>query len=71
MIAHRLKREAKILSCLRSLGAVSVDELVLAAYDDVAEHLIPWAKKTLTAHLIKLVKDQSVCERDGKWSLTN
>ena len=70
LIAHRLKREAKILCCLRSLGAVTVDELVLAAYDDVAEHLIPWAKKTLTAHLIKLVKDQSVREQGGIWSLT-
>ena len=70
LIAHRLKREAKILSCLGSLGAVTVDELVLAAYDDVAEHLIPWAKKTLTAHLIKLVKDQSVREQEGIWSLT-
>jgi hypothetical protein len=42
---------------------------VVAAYDDVAQHLIPWAKKTLTAHLIKLVKDQSVREQDGIWSL--
>ena len=69
LIAHRLKREAKILDCLNSLGAVTVDELVVAAYDDVAQHLIPWAKKTLTAHLIKLVKDQSVREQDGIWSL--
>ena len=39
LIAHRLKREAKILDCLKSLGAVTVDELVVAAYDDVAQHL--------------------------------
>ena len=69
LIDHRLKREAKIRGCLESLGAVTIDELVLAAYDDVAEHLIPWAKKTLTAHLIKLLKEDIVCDRGGTWSV--
>ncbi len=59
LIAHRLKREQKVVAGLEKLGECSIDELVLTVYDDVAEHLIPWAKKTLLAHLIKL-------ERDGR-----
>ena len=69
LIDHRLKREAKIFACLESLGAVTIDELVLAAYADVAKHLIPWAKKTLAAHLIKLLKEGSVAEQQGTWSV--
>lgn len=59
LIAHRLKREAKIVDSLQKLGEPSLDELVLLVYDDVPGHLLPWAKKTLAAHLIKL-------ERDGR-----
>ncbi len=57
LIAHRLKREAKILACLRRLAPCSDEDLVRSAYDDVGEHLIPWAKKTMAAHLIKLEKE--------------
>lgn len=59
LIRHRLHREQKIVTALNKLGPATVDELVVQAYDDVAEHLLPWAKKTLLAHLIKL-------ERDGR-----
>ncbi|HLT64468.1 MAG TPA: MBL fold metallo-hydrolase, partial [Pseudohongiella sp.] len=59
LIRHRQRRELKILTALQTLQNSSLDELVLLAYDDVPEHLIPWAKKTLMAHLYKL-------ERDGR-----
>jgi len=59
LIRHRQRRELKILKALQTLQNGSLDELVLLAYDDVPEHLIPWAKKTLLAHLYKL-------ERDGR-----
>ena len=52
LIAHRLMREEKVMDGLEKLGECSIDELVLTVYDDVAEHLIPWAKKTMLAHLI-------------------
>lgn len=61
LISHRFKRERKVLDGLEKLGSCILDELVLVVYDDVDKRLIPWAKKTLTAHLIKL-------ERDGKIS---
>jgi glyoxylase-like metal-dependent hydrolase (beta-lactamase superfamily II) len=57
LIAHRLKREAKILERLRLLSPCTDDELVVSAYDDVGEHLLPWAKRTMSAHLIKLEKE--------------
>ncbi len=69
LIAHRLKREKKVLTALDGSGAISLDELVLTVYDDVAAHLIPWAKKTLLAHLIKLERDQKTQVKNGFWQL--
>ena len=69
LIAHRLKREAKILVELTKLGECSLDELVLTVYDDVAEHLIPWAKRTMLAHLVKLQRDEKVSESQDRWKL--
>ncbi len=59
LIEHRQRREAKIVAALERLGQSAMDEILLAVYDDVAEHLLPWARKTLLAHLLKL-------EREGK-----
>ena len=70
LIAHRLKREKKIIAALSTLGECRLEELVLTAYDDVASHLIPWAKKTLLAHLIKLRDDGCAAEENSRWQLT-
>ncbi len=69
LIAHRLKREQKVLTALGGSGAISLDELVLRVYDDVATHLIPWAKRTLLAHLIKLQREQKTQIENGFWRL--
>tara|TARA_B110000879_G_scaffold114378_1_gene152416 strand:- start:2638 stop:3393 length:756 start_codon:yes stop_codon:yes gene_type:complete len=69
LIAHRLKREKKVVAGLESLGAVSLDELVLTVYDDVAKQLIPWAKRTLLAHLLKLQQDERVQYNNGLWEM--
>lgn len=63
LVRHRMRREQKVLTALQDLGPATLDALVVQVYDDVAEHLIPWAKKTLLAHLIKL-------QRDGRASAT-
>lgn len=71
LIAHRLGREEKVVAGLRALGACTIDRLVLTVYDDVASHLLPWAKKTLLAHLLKLQDDgRAHCERD-EWVLVD
>ncbi len=69
LIAHRLKREQLVIEGLESLGAVSLDELVLTVYDDVAKQLIPWAKKTLLAHLLKLQQDERVHCNNKLWEI--
>lgn len=57
LIQHRLGREQKIVRALETLSEATLEQLVHVAYDDVGEHLIPWALKTLLAHLYKLKKD--------------
>ncbi len=69
LIAHRLKREQKVIDSLESLGAVHLDQLVLTVYDDVAEHLIPWAKRTLLAHLVKLQQEHRIHCQNDLWAI--
>jgi len=69
LIAHRLKREEKVLAGLKKLGAVGLDELVLTVYDDVAQHLIPWAKRTMLAHLVKLEQEERIACENDVWQL--
>lgn len=71
LIAHRLRRERKIIECMTKLGAASLDEIVRPVYDDIPEHMIPWAKKTLLAHLYKLGKEQRAQESGEAWSLSS
>lgn len=61
---HRLQREHKIYSRLEALGRADIDTLVVSAYDDVAPHLIPWAKKTMLAHLIKLEREGRIKQQE-------
>jgi len=69
LIAHRLKREQKVIAGLVTLGRCNLEQLVSIVYDDVAAHLIPWAKKTLLAHLIKLERDDVLTVVDDFWQL--
>jgi glyoxylase-like metal-dependent hydrolase (beta-lactamase superfamily II) len=69
LVAHRLGREKKIVARLQLLGPCHLDQLVLEVYDDVASHLIVWAKKTLLAHLIKLKRDGRVSLQGENWQL--
>jgi glyoxylase-like metal-dependent hydrolase (beta-lactamase superfamily II) len=55
-IEHRLQRERRLLEALEE-GARSTDELLDAAWSDVAEGLRPLAAMTLTAHLDKLAEE--------------
>lgn len=75
LIRHRLRREQKIVNALGGLSRVTLDELVIPVYDDVPQHLLPWAKKTLLAHLYKLQSDgrvqsfADVAPDDIRWQL--
>lgn len=69
LIAHRLRREQKVIAGLESLGAVSLDELVLTVYDDVPKQVIPLAKKMLLAHLLKLQQDERIQCSNELWKM--
>jgi len=68
-IAHRLAREAKVVEALRALAPVDADGLLPRVYDDVDVRMHPMAKRSLTAHLIKLRGDDIAVESEGLWQL--
>jgi glyoxylase-like metal-dependent hydrolase (beta-lactamase superfamily II) len=65
VIAHRLKREAKVLERLEARQPASVDGLVASVYDDVDSRLHPLAKSSLLAHLLKLEQDGRVARTES------
>lgn len=54
LIAHRLKREQKVVDAFAKKNPATLDELVSIVYDDVPERLHPVARRSLHAHLLKL-----------------
>ncbi|MDH5339420.1 MAG: MBL fold metallo-hydrolase [Rubrivivax sp.] len=68
LIAHRLRREAKVLQALRTHGPGDLAALVRPVYDDVPESLHPVAQRSLLAHLLKLLRDGAASEAAGRWS---
>jgi glyoxylase-like metal-dependent hydrolase (beta-lactamase superfamily II) len=68
LIAHRLKREQKVVDALATRHAATLDELVVVAYDDVSEKLYGPAKRSLHAHLIKLEREGRASVSGERWS---
>lgn len=78
LVAHRLKREAKVLAALPDsrdasgrMHDASVEELVTRVYDDVPPRLHPVAARSLTAHLGKLVEEGRVHADNGRYRLAS
>lgn len=69
LIAHRLKREAKVAAALARLGTVNIETLTPVVYDDVDPVLHSWAALSLHAHLLKLRDDGRAREQDARWTL--
>jgi glyoxylase-like metal-dependent hydrolase (beta-lactamase superfamily II) len=69
LIAHRLRREAKVREAIATLGAPTIAEMLPAVYDDVPARMHGWAARSLTAHLEKLVADGEARARDGRYKL--
>ena len=57
-ISHRLYRESQIVSYLEK--GKTEDEILSGIYGGLSEDLIPLARKTIEAHIIKIKKDRSV-----------
>ncbi|MCP5283711.1 MAG: MBL fold metallo-hydrolase [Burkholderiaceae bacterium] len=67
LVAHRLKREAKVLLALQQHGPANVQALVPAAYDDTPAPLHGVAARSLLAHLLKLQAEGHAVESGGVW----
>jgi len=68
LIAHRLKREAKVLHALNLKHPATLEELVPLAYDDVSPKLYAPAQRSLHAHLLKLAQESRAVESAGRWA---
>jgi len=69
IVAHRLRRESKVVDALGELGPASAETLLSAVYADVPSHLHAVAMRSLTAHLLKLRDDGRAAESAGEWAL--
>lgn len=69
LIAHRLKREQKVLAALSRMSCATLDELLPVVYDDVAPRVHPVARRSLHAHLIKLEREGKASESAGAWKI--
>jgi glyoxylase-like metal-dependent hydrolase (beta-lactamase superfamily II) len=69
LIAHRMKRERKVIDAFGRANPASLDELLPFVYDDVPPRVHPVARRSLHAHLIKLARDGRVVEQGGAWRL--
>ena len=69
IVAHRLRREAKVVAAMQALGPADADALLARVYDDVPPRLHAMALRSLTAHLCKLRDDGTALESDGRWTL--
>ncbi len=66
LIAHRLRREAKVQAALRAAGSGTLASLVPQVYDDVAPSLHGLAQRSLLAHLLKLEHDGLARQAGGQ-----
>ena len=71
IIAHRGRREAKVLLALHELATpagAGVEALLARVYDDVPTRLHPVAQRSLLAHLLKLRAEGRALQRGAAWS---
>jgi len=69
IVAHRLKREAKVVAAMQSLGPAQEEALLAKVYDDVPQKLHPVALRSLRAHLLMLQAEGRAAGEDGRWRL--
>lgn len=70
LIAHRLKREQKVLDAFATANPATIDELVMVVYSDTPQRLHQIAQRSLLAHLLKLEGEGRVSRQGERWMLT-
>jgi glyoxylase-like metal-dependent hydrolase (beta-lactamase superfamily II) len=69
VIAHRLRREAKVIDVLqRQAGPATVEALVAEVYDDTPVSLHGLARHSLLAHLQKLDEEARIGRDGERWT---
>jgi glyoxylase-like metal-dependent hydrolase (beta-lactamase superfamily II) len=69
LIAHRLRREQKVVEGFAAKNPATLDELVPVVYADTPVKLYGAAKRSLYAHLLKLEADGRVVRAGESWRL--
>jgi len=69
LIAHRLKREQKVVDACAAHPAATLDELLPVVYADTAARLHVAARRSLHAHLLKLEREGRAERRGEHWRL--
>jgi glyoxylase-like metal-dependent hydrolase (beta-lactamase superfamily II) len=69
LIAHRLKREQKVVAAFAANNPAALDELLPIVYSDTPVRLHPVARRSLHAHLLKLECEGRVERRGEIWQL--
>ena len=69
LIAHRMKREKKVIDAFEKKNPATLDELLPLVYDDVSPRIHPVARRSLHAHVIKLKYEGRATEEGELWTL--
>jgi glyoxylase-like metal-dependent hydrolase (beta-lactamase superfamily II) len=67
-IEHRALRERQVLAALRS-GLTTPDEMVARIYPALATALVPVARESVLAHLVKLEREGRTAHDGERWRL--
>jgi glyoxylase-like metal-dependent hydrolase (beta-lactamase superfamily II) len=67
LVAHRLRREAKVIAALASQGSAELAALLEVVYADTPRTLHALARLTLEAHLIKLMREGRAGRDGDRW----
>jgi glyoxylase-like metal-dependent hydrolase (beta-lactamase superfamily II) len=65
-VEHRAQREAQVLGALAA-GASSVDAITARIYPSLTDALVPMARESVLAHLIKLEGERRVSRDGDRW----
>ncbi len=64
IVAHRARREARVLASLERARSATIDQLLADVYSEVRPELHGFARCSLEAHLIKLEREKR-CRREA------
>ena len=67
VIAHRMKRESKVVAALESRGTATLDDILPEVYADVPVAMHPMARYSLLAHVLRLEDDGRVLRAGESW----